>query len=971
MTRILMSGVSGAALAITGLAAPAAAQADKPVAVEVGPGTRLADALKRVAIDAGLNLLAPAELLAGRTAPELNARLPAAAAVERLLAGAPLRARVVDDTIYIEAAEGPFDAGAGERESAREIVVTGTRIRGAAPAGASVISVDREDIDRSGYATTAQILQSLPQNFGGSANESNLGLTARNRAGSNGGLGSSIDLRGLGSVATLVLFDGVRPALGGVSGAFADLSLVPSAAIERIEVLADGASAIYGSDAISGVVNIRFRDRFDGAETRLRAGTADGDFEEYQASQLLGAAWSSGRIMAAYQFDRREALDAADRDFATLDLRPFGGRDYRTDYSNPGTLIAANGQIFGIPAGQDGRDLEASDLLPGAPNRTDSRRLTDLLPRQETHSVHVSGEQLIAGGLEAYGRLNLARRRFSSRTVPGAPFEAVVTSANPFYVDPLGTGAPVRVRYDFTRDLGPETRRGTVEGYSGVLGLRRDFGDWTIDLQASHGAQVERTATVNVPNRARLAEALALADPATAYNLFGDGSFTNPATIERVRGSVRTRSRFRVWAGAIRADGPLLSLPAGEARLAVGGEYRDEGLDYRTFNDTRTLVGPVEQRPIRYPPPRQVMAAYGELFLPLFGAANRLPGFEQLDVSLAVRTESYSDVGSTTNPKFGLTWEPVEGVQVRSTYGTSFRAPTMDELVGSAIANYQPFRSPDPASPTGFTTALALFGFSDGIKPETAETWTAGLDLAPTDGVRLSATLFDIDYAGRIGTATQDILNFMSNRPVYGGLIIDNPDPALVAFYYASPSLNNPLGIPAGEIRAILDGRVINLSAVHMRGVDGELNVQRALWGGSFGARIGGSYIFFQKQRLTATAPPSDVVGTFGSPVEFRARGQLSWSNDRLSLTGTLNHIAGYSYQIGTAKRPVPSWRTLDLQLGWRFTETLRIAISASNVFDRDPPFIENATTFSAIGYDPGTASAIGRLVALQLVKSW
>lgn len=172
------------------------------------------------------------------------------------------------------------------------------------------------------------MLQSLPQNFGGGPTETTLGATTRNGAGSDATYGSSINLRGLGASSTLVLIDGARPALGGIGGVFADISLIPMSAVERIEVLTDGASAIYGADAVGGVVNVRLRNRFEGAETILRAGTADGDMTEVQFGQLFGKSWGGAHLTLAYQFSQRGALHAAKRDFAREDR---AGRSHHMD----------------------------------------------------------------------------------------------------------------------------------------------------------------------------------------------------------------------------------------------------------------------------------------------------------------------------------------------------------------------------------------------------------------------------------------------------------------------------------------------------------------------------------------------------------------------------------------------------------------------------------------------------------------
>ena len=366
------------------------------------------------------------------------------------------------------------------------------------------------------------------------------------------------------------------PALGGTTGTFADVSLIPQSAIDRIEILTDGASAIYGTDAVAGVVNIRFRNRFEGFETSARSGTADGDFGEIQLSQVAGKRWSSGGVVLAYQYSERGRLKGADRAFSTEDLRPFGGPDYRSLYASPGTIVAANGAVFGIPQNQDGTALRASDLLSGQINRRDARKTIDLLPRQSSHSLYGSFEQDIVPGVTLFARGLYARRSFDAQRPLGFPETVTVPTTNAFYVDPIGTRQPITVRYDFTRDLGQQWQTGTVEGLTTTAGLTGAIGRWNYEASGTYGSQVEGFEAINAVNTARLALALADRNRATAFNVFGDGSFTNPTTIDGVRGGTRRRTRYVVWSGALRVDGPLFELPWGTVKLALGAEHRDE-----------------------------------------------------------------------------------------------------------------------------------------------------------------------------------------------------------------------------------------------------------------------------------------------------------------------------------------------------------------------------------------------------------
>ncbi|MGF7148949.1 outer membrane receptor protein involved in Fe transport [Sphingomonas zeicaulis] len=932
----------------------------------------LAAALGEVARRADVELFASDDLLAGLRAKPLIGRMSAAAAIARLLEGTGLRAERREGAFVIVRAPQSL---AGREDD--PITVTGTRIRGSVPVGAPLVSIDRAAIDRSGYATTQQVLQSLPQNFGGGQNEATFGIGTRNNAGTNNGYGASINLRGLGTSSTLVLFDGNRPALGGLGGVFADLSMVPSSAIERIEVLTDGASAIYGTDAVAGVVNLRFRDRFEGAETRLRAGTADGDFGEIQASQIVGRRWSGGQVVLAYEYYDRGRLSGRKRAFATEDLRPFGGPDYRLGYSNPGTIIAADGQQFAIPTMQDGRSLQAADLVPGAANLRDARAAVDILPQQRTHSVFSAVHQELGDTISFRGSLLWARRRFD-RITPAETLNALtVPVTNPFYVDPIGTAQPVQILYSFDRDLGPQINRGTVKGLTGSAGLEKFLGPWRIEASGSLGIQREVTFDLNLPNSARVAAALADPDPETALNPFGDGSYSNADTLARIRGGRRTLNRIEILGGALRADGPLFRLPGGSVRFAFGTEFRRERYRSEAISDVNTLEPTVNRRE-EVPNGREVVAGYGELLLPLIGGDLVLPGARELDLSVAARIEDYSDVGTTTNPRVGLRWVPLEGVTVRGSYGTSFRAPGFEELIGPAISLYQATRVPDPRSPTGQSTVLALFGYAPGIGPEKATSWTVGVDLRPValPGAYLSANYIDVRYRDRIGSVSEDYFNFLVRPDIYGGVIDFAPSPDVIAAYYAAPTFSNPGSIPQSEITAILDGQIRNLGSIHQRGIDFDLGYATRFAGGQLDLGVAGSRILSIDRRLTETSPAVDIVGTFSNPVKLRLRGRAGWQAGQFDVSGFINYIDAYTNTVLAEPERVESWTTVDLQIGATVAvgggdRSLRLTLNLNNALDANPPYVNNRTYSSAVGYDPDNASAVGRLIAFQVITKW
>jgi outer membrane receptor protein involved in Fe transport len=286
------------------------------------PPQPLEKSLRDVSIQSGISVVAPAELLVGRTAPTLNGRHSARSAVEALLAGTGLTVRAVGESLVIVRQVAEPSNQAAQRDAAptegQEIVVTGTNIRGAPPAS-QVIVLDREDIDASGSTSVEQLMRKVPQNSQAGVNQENFLVPGAGADSTEHGAG--LNLRGLGQRATLVLVNGRRIAPSG-AGSFVDVSLIPLSGIERVEILPDGASAIYGSDAVGGVVNFIMRRDFEGVETVLRAGTATrGDGDQLLAGVTGGTAWGSGRAMLSYEYRAEDEIRARDRPF-TINLRP-------------------------------------------------------------------------------------------------------------------------------------------------------------------------------------------------------------------------------------------------------------------------------------------------------------------------------------------------------------------------------------------------------------------------------------------------------------------------------------------------------------------------------------------------------------------------------------------------------------------------------------------------------------------------
>jgi outer membrane receptor protein involved in Fe transport len=338
MMKAYMGAASCAVLLMA--SAPAYAQADEAVQrYEIAAGP-LDHALSAFARQSGQQILYTAALTAGRSSPGVVGDYTAEAALTRLLTGSGLSYRRTRPNVFVI-----FDPSARaeaevfEPTTLDDVVVTGTYFRGAdSPSPVTVVTA--ADIARSGRSTVAEALAALPQNFTGGAYEGSAG-TGADRSGRNVQYATGMNLRGLGADATLVLINGRRIAGTGTAGDFADVSNIPTSAVERVDVLLDGASALYGADAVGGVVNIILKREFDGFETRTRiGGTSDGGAGERLFSQTGGLSWGSGHLTASYEFHQRDELRAADRRAtADADLRPLGGSDWREIYAAPGNIM--------------------------------------------------------------------------------------------------------------------------------------------------------------------------------------------------------------------------------------------------------------------------------------------------------------------------------------------------------------------------------------------------------------------------------------------------------------------------------------------------------------------------------------------------------------------------------------------------------------------------------------------------------
>ena len=1001
LRRRLLAGIAVSILAapLALPAAPARAQSTAPaapVAFDIAGGS-LDAALIAFAKQSGRPLLYSQSLVQGLQSAGLKGRFTPEDAIARLLVNVPVNVernssqgfvlkRRAQPIAYAQAAPGAADETeadeAAEPRAVEGVVVTGSQIRGAGEIASPLVTVSQADIDRSGRATLAEVLTELPQAFGGQ-NSPDTVLTNTDRSGANNSVSTGVNLRGLGASSTLVLVNGRRMAGTGLSGDFADVSALPSAATERVEVLLDGASAIYGSDAVGGVINIILKRDFEGAESRVRLGAARGGASERLVSHTAGAVWSSGNILASVEAYQRDALPSAARAFTgNADLRPQGGTDRRLTFSHPGNImvldVAAGAYVptWAIPAGQTGTGLTPASFQRGVVNYENQREGTDVLPEQTRRSGYLAFTQALSPRLEISGDARFTRRDFAF-ALPGSPANLTVTRANPYFVSPNGSASHV-IAYAFTDELGPLRTHGRSDSAAASLGGHLDLGrTWRASAYGAYAEESGRRFSPGRLNTRFLNEALGniADDPATAFsaardgyfNPFGDGGANGRAVLDFIgSGYINWRTDSAVTTYNAQADGALFTLPGGEVKLAVGAQERRETFEAATLSMTSAARQSVSRTgPFR----RTVTAGFLEIRAPVVGPDNALPLVRRLEVSLAARTERYSDVGETTNPKVGVVWAPGSALTLRATYGRSFRAPSLKQV-------FDPQDGGATFLPQAGVNKLVLlrFGGNPNLTPETAESWTAGADFVSRrwPGLRLSATWFDTQFRNQIGTPVYDnIFNVLGN-PAYGAFVqtIDPNNPADLAKVDALLAGTTSVGLyPTNAFTAIVDGRNLNTGGLQVRGVDLSARHRLAVGGGGLDLSADVTKLTDYRRMITPGAAWLSFLDLDGQPIDLRARVSATWSRGAWSSGASLNYTDDYRSAAGAR---IDRWTTLDAQITWRgergFAEGLAATLSVRNLFDKDPPFFDN---LQGVAYDPANADPLGRFAALQLTKRW
>lgn len=869
------------------------AQTSRGQTINIPPGP-LPESLKALGYASNINIVFDPTLVRNLKAPEISEARDAREALTRLLAGTPIRFKFINEktvslippqttattsvlppagepregTLRLAQAEGQngqskSDESSDEDSSRRadessarnldgdskvllqEVLVTGTHIKGA-QLTSPIIRISQDDMRVSAQTTLGEVFRALPQNFSGGQNPGvALGAADSTVANQNLTGGSSLNLRGLGPDATLTLLNGRRLPYDSFVQAM-DASVIPTVAVDRVEIVLDGASSIYGSDAVGGVANVVLKRDFSGAEVSARYGfSTDGGNDQTQYVGAAGSTWGSGGFLVAGDFSRNTPVRARDRDY--LDAMP-----------NPGVIV---------------------------------------YPRLEQTTFILNGHQSLGDSAEVTLAAYHAKRETNLFSQTAVKFFRNTDTANWGILPALNLELP---------------------------------GDWSVSLEGSYG---ENESESSLP--IFLISDVFLFEQRTCYC-------------------------NKSQSADIRTEGPLGAIAGRPIRLSVGAGYVEN-----TFRSVDLFTGLADTSGSS-----RSRHAYAELYLPVVGQEQKIPFVDSLALSAAARYEDYRLFGNITTPKLGLVWDLMPSVQVKASWGKSFKVPTLTEQFQPTILNLNSAVNDIPGAPAG-STYLLIIGGNERLEPERARVTTAGITLRPASlpGFRAEMGWFDIDYSDRVVA------------PLGARVDIDAPefvvrDPTLAqqnAAISGADQFPNFSGAPydPGTVLALFDNRFTNSAAQHTRGVDLTLEHSLPVRSGSFTTRGVANWIEGDR-RNTSFSPETPVVGVVFFPPRFHARASMIWSKSGLALAAHVNHSGGVDNIYTAPQQRVSAMTTLDLVADYQGTlgplGAMGLSLSVLNAFDRHPPYMQ-PTNSSFVPYDSTNYSPLGRIISATLAK--
>ncbi|WP_420470741.1 TonB-dependent receptor plug domain-containing protein [Brevundimonas sp. FT23042] len=875
-----------------------------------------------------------------------------------LLAGVALGACAGAVHAHAQSVMDPSPAAAAPPVALDEVVVTGSRLAGAQRL-APVEVLDRRALEAAAVTDPARMLQLVTANSGSEAQVDQL-----NQPQSSGT--AQFNLRNLGLGSTLVLVDGRRwtssAAIATDGSAYVDInSLVPLIAIERVEAFKDGASALYGSDAVAGVVNFVTRTAVDGAELRARYGLMDGA-EDSLIEALGGVSLLGGDLTLAASHLHRSALGSDERTFTQAEAYGRAGWTAVTSYGQPGSYYRPGAGAYAPDP--DCTNPAFTHSFRNSPTdafcRLDYSDFFDLAP-EETRTQLFADWRRPIGAVEVRLQAAWSATGTIARQSPSLPILARALTVPAGHPDnPFGEAVLFRGRL-LGAEAGASEARFDYETWRLSGGLSGRFaGGWNWDVSATSSRQhiaYDKPDTIGTA----LQNALnglggAGCDPATGapgvgpcqwFNPFGSaylgtGTANSADLVADLIGYTGLRGAATLTTVDVQTDGRAFDWDGGRLDLAVGAQYRRSGLRH----DWSDLVNAGELLTAGYSPDfegdQDVFAAFAEA---------RLKLGERVEAQLAVREELYDGGAEALSPRVAVRWNATDALALRASWGQAFRAPSVFTLSGAQASQ------PSVFDRGAFVFVNTLTTGDPDLKPEESETLTLGVDWTPLPGLRLGLDAWRIDYTNLIVKESAQA-------------VIDQAAADDLAGRTGTDAQQRVTRAGSGAL-TFVDLRFINASSIETEGLDLSARYDRDLFGGVFSAAATWTYVDRYDIRLTPGGTPTSGLGSTNLATLARSlpqdRGEFSlgWSGATDSMVLLVHHTGGYrNDRSGITDPTIDSWTTVDLGYVRAVGPALDLSIRVTNVADSDPPLAQ-----FALGYDPVVADPRGRIVTLGLTK--
>lgn len=912
------------------------------------PHQDLSKTLIAIGAQSEISIIFPSNLTDGLQATEVVGNLSSRQALDAVLHNTPLTWRAVSSQVVsISRKNNEIDQSkiVFEPATMSELIVVGKQITGSRlkrldyEGSAPVDIITNPELEASGVQTVSEYLKFIPAVSGNSTSTSV----------SNGGDGTAtITLRGLPASNTLVLINGKRTSNSGMAGDSVDLNSIPIVAVERIEVLKDGASAIYGSDAIAGVVNIILHENYDGLTFEQYFGESSrGDLTTSNTGIVAGTSYGNSDLMLVASHYDQDGIYSRDRVIsANADGRNLGGADLRSS-ATPFTRIGLlNDDVVILSSAQhDPNDVDSYRAATDEDLYNHLSTTSSVSPSKRS-SIYASIVHAVATELTAVFDMGYTK---SEATVVYAPYPLYTA----FESLPVSVGAdnpynPFDAElYDLRRrlvELGPRFQNTTerAKRLSGKLDYQNSSFHWDVGLNWNETeADLHHTGLVNLE---RVTEALSdqcvITNDCVPLDLFGAPGAITASQIDFIEADIKSEGISSLYEVVGNFDTTIDSVVAAPIALGVGISVRKEAISLLRQKEAHIGLSDAVDGG------RSVWDVYAEIIAPL---VQYQPGIYQLELEIASRYSHYNDFGSANNPKLGLRYRPVKNLLLRSTHSKGFRAPSLYQMLKEESLSYNVLVDPctqvenvgvlpacaQQADPTRRQFATYTGGNLN-LQPEKATSTTFGVVWTPQN---LKDLYFSVDW---FSIYQKDIIDaraqFIINQNAYYGLFDDLVDRDA-----------------AGNLVAVY-AKNLNVGNLRVEGLDASIRyrlLDTKL--GNFVFSINGSNLRRYQQQLDTVSKERELAGSFvdqasegaGALPDWKLNAGFSWSRKNWEFNYNIFYVSSLTETVpfSEVERDIDSWTNQSLQLNYLTgkSKNIRFGFGIDNIFDQMPPFAASA----------------------------